>query len=107
MLGAGTLRTTIQIERLVGTKNNFNEVTEEAIIIHEVRANVKPISSREYFSSNLEITKATHIFKIRYVEPLINTSDSIIFQDKKFDITSVINIDNKSQVLEIIANKIN
>ena len=67
-----------------------------------VWADIKPMRGSELYEVGRIQSKMTHRIYIRYLSN-INTSNWIVFGDKKFNIVSVVNPDYENKYLEIYA----
>lgn len=68
----------------------------------QVWASIRPVSASEIIKSNREEMNITHRIKIRYMSGL-SSDMRIVFGTRKFDINSIININEASREIEILA----
>ncbi|MGJ0336332.1 phage head closure protein [Aliarcobacter cryaerophilus] len=103
---AGRLRQIIQIQRFIELVDDFGGIIQDWKTILTARAEIKPITAKEIFASNVVISEVTHKITIRY-EVDILPKDRIIYNERVFDITGAINLDENNTVVEILAKEIN
>lgn len=98
---AGDLRHQIEIQRYTEIQNDYGEITQTWNTIHTMRASVNPLSGKEYFASQQINAEVTHKVYIRYVAD-IKPSDRILFNTRIFNITSIINYQERNITLELM-----
>ncbi len=101
MIKAGSLKDSITIQRFKKSKNEYGEVIEDWQNLVTVRANIEPLTSREYFKGGQLNSEFNFKILIRYTD--VTIKDRIIFNDEVYDITSVSNIKNANRAIEILA----
>ena len=84
------MRHTIQIEEVTETRTSSGAVTESWSVKHIVRAEILPVSGREYFSAQTVNAQNTVKFNIRYL-PGLTTKMRIVFKGRVFDLQTIIN----------------
>lgn len=99
---AGILKQIIEIQRYTETTNDFGEVEQSWSTFLTTRAEIKPLTAKEIFASNTLISEVTHKITVRY-EVDIKPTDRVVFKDKVFNITGVINVNENNTVVEILA----
>lgn len=103
---AGKLKHSITVERYTLTRNDFGEMIEEWSDLFSTRAEIKPLTGKEYFASNMQVSEMTHKITFRYSQQ-VKTSDRVLFDGRYFDITSVANINEANRVIEILTKEQN
>lgn len=103
---AGRLKSLIEIQRYTTTKNMVGEVKQSWNTLLNTRAEIKPLTAKEIFASNMNVSEVTHKITIRY-EVEIKSTDRIVYNGRFFDITGVINIDEQNTVIEILTKENN
>jgi len=101
---AGELRHQIEIQRYTETTNDFGETLKQWTTIYTVKASVSPISAREFFASEKVNTEVTHKVFMRYVSGL-TPADRILFNDRIFNIKSIINYKEKNISLQLLCTE--
>lgn len=100
-VAAGTLRHPITIERYTQSQNAFGEVIEAWGTLLSTHADIQPIRGKEYFESKSINAEVTHRVILRY-QAEIKPSDRVIFNTRVFQIESVINVDERNILHELI-----
>jgi len=98
---AGKLKEQIVIQSVTDTIAASGAVTESWATFATVRAQVDPITLKEYFSAN-HVTTGTDIkFRIRYLTGVLPKM-RILWDSNYYDIQSIINVENADRELIII-----
>lgn len=106
MIAAGTLKHVVTFQRYTETQNEFGEVIQGWYDLFTTHAAIKPLTSKEIFASQTTLNINTKKVFIRYQED-IQTADRILFNDKIFSITGILNHDEKNIMLEILCEENN
>ena len=85
--------------------NEFGEEVKEEKEALKTWAEIKPITSKEYFNQG-DFLKTTHRIIVRY-SPLIKPTQKIRFEDREFEITGIRDFFEKHRYLEIMTKEIN
>jgi len=85
--------------------NKFNEKEDKYIDILTCRASIQTISGKETFLSSSEFSTLSHKLRVRY-SPLVNTKQTIKYDDRTFNILSVLNIFEANKELEILCEEV-
>lgn len=101
---AGDLRHQIVIQRYTETSNDFGEMVQEWATLSTQRASVNPISGKDIFSGAVLVNETTHKVFMRYVTD-IKPNDRVLFDGRIFNITAVINKDEKNVSLELLCKE--
>ena len=102
---AGSLRHEIIIQRYAESIDDFGGVTKDWIDLLTTRASIKPISAKDIVSGAVQINETSHSVFMRY-QTDIKPNDRIIFKGRIFDITSVINREEKNITIELLCKEI-
>lgn len=106
---AGTLRHRVTIQALnlnaASTRDAHGGIVEEWRDVLDVWAQVEPIRAIEMFRANQVDARITHRVTMRYQRG-IDTSMRIQFGGRVFLLLSVINPDERRQLLEMLAMEI-
>ena len=98
---AGQMRHKITIESVVETRTGSGAITESWETFKTVRAEVLPVSGREYFSAQTTNAQNTVKFNIRYV-PNIDSKMRINYDSRIFDIQNIINYRERNHAMTIM-----
>jgi SPP1 family predicted phage head-tail adaptor len=102
---AGKLRHAINIEKVTITQDAVGGQIETWNLETSEKAQVLPVSGREYFQAQKLNTEVTKVFKIRYsrkVEEISPKGSRVVYCGKKYDILSIIDIDEMRKSLNIL-----
>ena len=102
---AGDLKHLVSIQRAVLTQNDYGEVIEDWQELYSCRASIRPISGKEIAINHSIVNVISHKVHIRY-KPDIKPSDRIVFDGRIFNITSVINYEEKNISLGLLCKEI-
>ena len=101
----GKLRNKITIKSVTKTIDDLGYTTEMQDNIESAWAEVIPISSKEFYSNASENIKNITKFRIRYLKGI--TSDmKVEFQENKYNIKGIMNIDMRCKELILICELI-
>lgn len=101
-LNASKLRHRIVIQGTVQAADGAGGYTETWETVATVWASIEPANGRERFIAMQTESHVTHIITCRY-NAEITTAKRILFGTRKFDITEVLNIEERNTVLVIRA----
>jgi len=102
---SGKLNTKIIIQKPVEIKNSIGEDITSWSDFSYQWANIAPLSGREYLSNNELRSSVTHRIFIRFIKG-VDSSMRIKHGSRIFDIDSIINTDERSRELVIIAEEV-
>lgn len=102
---SGNLKHKISIQSYGETKNAFGEVTQDFSTFKTAYASIVPISGREFLASQAINTELTHKIELRYLKGILPNM-RIVFEDRIFNIQSVINIREANKTLQIMATEV-
>lgn len=101
---AGKLRHTITIEQNTPTQNSYGEPVDAWSTFATVRAQVEPISGREYFDAQKVDADVDYRVRIRYLSGVTNEM-RIVYGSKQLDIESVLNIGERDREIHIMCKE--
>ena len=101
---AGSLKHKISIEIYTSSTNEFNEETKQWEFYRSVYASITPLSAKEYFKAGVH-SEATHKVEIRYISE-ITSKMRIIYDNRIFNIESVLNIREENKTLQLICTEV-
>ena len=104
-IAAGTLRNRIRIETPTNSRSSdYGDIVQTWSLLGngEVWASIRPISGRERWEANAVNPDVTHRIMIRY-HPTVSPKDRIIFGTRTFYIQSALNLDERSEMIELLA----
>ena len=103
-LTSGLLRNKIDIERETTAVDNTGGYSSGWSVVLSVYAAIQPVNGFEKLHSMQLKTNVSHKMYLRYTNN-ITTKDRIIYDNREFQIRAVINVEERSKWLEIIANE--
>ena len=100
---AGQLNRRVQIEKTQAA-SDFGNAIQEKKVIAEVWASIQPLRGSEQLEAQQIIGRTTYKITTRWITELANldASDSVRSGDKRYEITSVANIDDRNKTIEMI-----
>lgn len=102
---AGNLNKKVEIQNLGTTTNDFGEVEDgQWTLFKTVYANILPVSGKEGFMSNTDFAKTSHKIRVRFFNGL-NASMRVVYDNRIFDILSVINVAERNKEYLIVATE--
>lgn len=93
------------LKPIVSAENTLGEYTLDYKPYKTVWANVSPTTGREYSEAQKIRAETTDKITLRYLSG-INTDMKIKFEDKEFNIVSVLNIGGRNCELQIVAAEV-
>ncbi len=102
---SGSLRNKINIEHAMNVKNSVGEQTKTWSIFAEVYAEAKPIRSTERFVSQRLQTEVNFQFRVRFLSG-IEHDMRVVYNERIFDIDSVLNVEERNKELIILASEV-
>jgi SPP1 family predicted phage head-tail adaptor len=97
---AGRLRHTITIQQTTQTQSTSGAVSDSWGTFATVRAEIRPLSGREYLESNQVNAEEITRFTIRYLAD-ITTKMRILWGTRTYDIRSIMNISQVDKLMEL------
>lgn len=101
---SGRLNHKLRIEQRTETKNTLGEDITTWTLYKETWGHVSPLSGKEYISQNELQSSVTGRISIRYISG-ITTDMRVNWNDRIFDILSVINTDERNRELIMIVEE--
>lgn len=98
---AGQMRHNIIIQEVAEVQTSSGAITETWSTFKTVRAEILPVSGREYFASQTTNAQNTVKFNIRYLSG-VTTKMRIKYGDRIFDIDSVINYRERNHAMTLM-----
>lgn len=98
---AGRLRHQITIQGTTETQNSYGEPVTAWTDFASVRAEITPISGREYFAAQEVRSDVTHRVRLRYLSG-VTSQMRIMFGSRIMDIESVINVNERNHELQLM-----
>jgi len=103
-MNPGLFRHRISLLQLVVTEDEIGQQIEDWQPVRECWAAIKTVSGREYLAAASIQAERTYRFIIRFT-PGIHENMRVVFQDRLFDIKSVLNDNEDRKTLTIIATE--
>lgn len=98
------LRHRITLQERVASKDSFGAEMETWKDISTVWAMVEPLSGREYFAAQQVNAEVTTKVTIRYIKS-IKPEMRVVFEDRVFDILSVICVDERKVEMQLMCKE--
>ena len=102
MINSGRLTKKITIQKVTETKTGSGATTESWSDYIKTFASVEPLNGREFFAAQAVQAEESVKFRIRY-QSGINTKMRIFYNDRIFDIQSVINTAERNDELILMS----
>lgn len=97
----GKLRHLVTIQQPVEASNEYGEPETSWLIYAQVQASIEPLQGREFLASAGVRSEVTTRIRMRYVEG-VTTKMRVLFGDRAFDISAVINVDERGRELQLM-----
>jgi SPP1 family predicted phage head-tail adaptor len=104
MIRAGTLKHLLTIETPSTTTNEYREEIQTWTTLLSTRASIKPLRGKETYINQTKDATATHLVTFRYqidITPIMR----VRFNDRLFNITSVINVEESNKVTQLLVEE--
>lgn len=106
-INPGEYRHIITIQKKTGAQNEYGEETEDWVDYITTRAGIYPVSGKEFFSADATRAEITHKVNMRYIPGKEITPDMRVkFQDRYFQILSVINFQEKNVEYQLMCKEL-
>lgn len=107
---AGRLRHRVVLEQRTGVANAYNEIPDTWATVATLSAAVEPLGGREFFAAQQVQGAASHRITLRYlagvsIKNRVRWPDPATGVDRIFDITAVIDRDERHRVLELMCTE--
>lgn len=86
---AGLMRHKIDLQKLVSSRNEFGEPTDDWETVLTVRASISPMSGREFLEAMKEHSEVSHKITIRY-NKCVSPTMRVVYGDRIFRILHII-----------------
>ena len=110
-LQTGKLRHRIEIVQPSGMQDSFGGVSQDPSLWSKVVttwANIEAMSGRDQFAASEFVSTSTHRITIRYPRGLTITNAMYVwFKGRTFQITAVLNPDERNKMLYLMAVEVN
>ena len=100
----GPLRHRVTIQQLSKSQNGMGEEEPGWTNFATRWASIEPISGREYFAAQQINAEVTHRVRMRYL-PGMESTMRLLYGGRIFNITALINADERNQTLEILCTE--
>ncbi len=97
---AARLRHTVIIQQTTQTRSTSGAITDSWGTFATVRADIKPLSGREYLESNQVNAEEITRFTIRYLKD-ITTKMRVLWGTRVYDIRSIMNVSESDKLMEL------
>lgn len=101
---AGELRRFVTLKSVVSVEDDYGGSTEVATEVARVRAKVEALPSAEPLRAMQSKMTSPHRFTIRYRSDVSGLTE-LIYEGRKYNVTSVTDPDAKRRDLEILADE--
>lgn len=105
IINAGKYRWPITIQKDDGTEDSYGESNENWVDVLTCRAGIFPISGKEFFKGEGLQGEVTHKILLRYY-PSIERNMRVKFNNRYFQITSVINFQEMNRELQLMCKEL-
>ena len=95
----------LSFEKKSVVTDNYGGQIETWSLYKNIWGNITPISAINEFSNYISETKITHSIIIRYLNK-VDINMRIVYNDRKFTIKSIINMDEKNKYNKIMCEEI-
>lgn len=100
-ISAGALRRRVQLCKPAPTTNSLGEAVPGWTVVYTTWASIEPLSGRELWQAVQVQADVTHKVRVRYHSGLDPTW-IVKYQGRQFNVMSVLNIEERSRVLELL-----
>ena len=106
LINAGEFKHVVTIQDQTGSTNSYGEATDEDWTdFSKTRAGIYPISGREFFFCFQVNSEITHKVNMRYISG-VKPNMRIKFNDRFFEIISVINFQEGNKLLQLLCKEL-
>ena len=105
MARAGCMRNRVSIQSRTESRDAHGGIAETWATTALAYADIQPIRGREFFSAEAVNSDVTHKVTIRYREG-ITPQMRVLFGSRALNITSVINVNERSDCLELMCREV-
>lgn len=104
-INPGKYRQPITIQKRQFNQDSYGSTTEDWVDVYATRAAILPLSGSEFFKADEINAQITHRIQLRYL-PNVTPDMRILFGDRVFWITSVVNFQEHNIELQLYAKEI-
>lgn len=102
----GRLRKRVQLQHLAKNQDGYGEMIPSYSTYATVWASIEPLQGRELEHAQQISAETSHRVKIRYNSNVVS-EHRVIYGDRTFEIESVINPDERNEMLILMCKEIN
>lgn len=104
---AGSLRKRAKIQQIATAQNTFGEAEEAWTDVANVWVEENPLEGKEYFAAKQINAELTTKIRMRYrPDILIKPEMRILLEGRTLEINSVVDIDGRKKVLELLCSEV-
>lgn len=103
-MASSRLKHRLSLEQEVLSSDGVGGYTKSWEVLAELWAEIRPLGGLEAFFTGRLNAKATHKIRLRYRSG-VTTAMRLVFGERVFNIRSVHNIDEKNDMLELLAEE--
>ena len=101
----GKLRHRVEIQRFTEKKDEWGNWVEAWETLAIVWAAIEPMKGEEYLAAMAFQSEITHKVTMRYFGEGITTKDLLVFNDRTFEIESIINVEERNRELVLMCKE--
>lgn len=101
----GRLRHRITFQKLLESKNEYGEVTNQWEDYKTVWAEIKPVSGKQFFEAKQINSEISHNVYIRYRLDL-SPNMRILYKGRVFDILYIMNVNEDNSLMQIYCKEL-
>ena len=101
----GDLRHRVELHSFTSVADGMGGTTDSWTLVDKVRAAIWPVSAKEQMRADAPTMTITHRVRIRYYADL-TPAWRIMFGTRYFSIVSLININEKNEVLDLLCKEV-
>jgi SPP1 family predicted phage head-tail adaptor len=101
---SGRLRHQVVIQQVTESQDASGAVVESWAALATVWASIDPIAGNEFFAAKQTMAETTHRIRIRYLSGVVPKM-RVLFGSRTFDITEIINFQEKNVELQLMATE--
>jgi SPP1 family predicted phage head-tail adaptor len=107
MMNIGRLNKRVTLYKFGEVTDSMGQETQQLISVATIWGDLRPVRGNEYYEVQKIRSKVSHKLYIRYNAAYedIDSNWYVGFEDKRFDVVSVINVDLADKMFEIYCNE--
>jgi SPP1 family predicted phage head-tail adaptor len=106
---AGALRHLVSVQQRSATIDSVGDVSDSWTTLFSDHAEIRPLSGRELLAAQAIQSEITHQITVRYrteyANPVSVTPLRVLFGARVFDITAVMNLDERNREVRMMARE--